>query len=202
MNKGLNMKSVKNENRSLILYLLNSKGAMSRKELAAKLSLTPAAVTKICSDLIEKGIIKEVGEAQEKARSGRKEILLSLCLDDKLAFGINAEKDNVTFSLTYLNGKALKTESIPFCDDAKVVAEKAADFLSKLGALREKIIGAGICIIGTLKEDDFGIWKEDNLAAIFESKLGLPVVIENNVKAFAQSEIIFGNADISNGDPA
>ena len=62
MKTGLNMRSVKAENQSLILLLLQRYGALSRKEIAQKSSLTPAAVTIICNELIEKGKIKETGE--------------------------------------------------------------------------------------------------------------------------------------------
>ena len=54
---GLNLQSLKSKNRSLILYELNANGKLSRKELSKKLSLTPAAVTKIFSELIDKGFI-------------------------------------------------------------------------------------------------------------------------------------------------
>ena len=117
MNKGLNMQSVKNENRSLILYLLNSYGSLSRKEIASALSLTPAAVTKIAAELIENGLVKECGESQETGRSGRREILLTLCLDDKFVFGIIADKHEITFSYSSLAGDNLLLKRIPFSDD-------------------------------------------------------------------------------------
>ncbi|MDE7372456.1 MAG: MarR family transcriptional regulator, partial [Clostridia bacterium] len=81
MSKGLNLQSVKSKNRSMVLYQLNQYGMLSRKDIAAKLSLTPAAVTKICSELIAEGYVVEVGE--QGGGVGRKEILLKLKLDDK-----------------------------------------------------------------------------------------------------------------------
>ena len=52
MGTGQNLKTLKSTNRSALLYLLNEKGEMSRKEIAKALNLTPAAVTKICQELI------------------------------------------------------------------------------------------------------------------------------------------------------
>lgn len=40
---GLNLGNVKNQNRSSILKLLNDHGPMPRKDLSARLGLTPAA---------------------------------------------------------------------------------------------------------------------------------------------------------------
>ena len=95
MAKGMNLKSVKSENRSMILYMLNTYGSLSRKEIAGKLSLTPAAVTKICNELIDEGFIKESGFIDSNGKSGRREVLLSLCLEDKLVLGVNAEKNGI-----------------------------------------------------------------------------------------------------------
>ncbi len=191
MTKGLNMKLVKSENRSLILYLLNSTKGLSRKEIASRLGLTPAAVTKICARLIEDGFIKEDGESYEQNRSGRREIQLSLCLEDKAAFGINAEKDGITLSVSRLDGKLLKSKHIPFTADISEVIGAAVDFKKRYKG-KEKLLGAGICVIGSPDEDDFGVWKDKHLKEELEAALGLPVIIENNVKAFAESELLYG----------
>ncbi|MBQ7202981.1 MAG: ROK family transcriptional regulator [Eubacterium sp.] len=192
MTKGLNLQSLKIENRSLILYALNSEGALSRKELSAKLGLTPAAVTKICAALIEKGFVKESGEADMAGKSGRKEIMLSLCLDGRLAFGINAEKDGITLSVSDFSGRLLKRERLGFISDVDEVIKKSRSFLDTFEK-RDKIVAAGVCIIGSLSENDFGIWKEQHLKERFEKAFDLPVVIENNVKAFAEGELLYGN---------
>ena len=191
--KALNLHSVKTENRSLILYTLNSEGAMSRKELAAKLGLTPAAVTKICAQLIEQGIIREIGEADSDGKSGRREILLELCNDSKLCFGINAEKDAVTLSICTLSGKLITKKRLPFTTDIDEVVKQGRAFLDENSDCRSSIVGAGVCIIGSLNENDFGIWKERNLKSKLEAAFDMPVVIKNNVKAFAESERIFGS---------
>lgn len=197
MAKGLNLKSLKNENRSLILYLLNDCGSLSRKEIAAALSLTPAAVTKICNALIEQGFIKELGAIEEQGRSGRREVLLGLCLDDKFVLGINAERNGITYSLADLKGRLVCIKRSAFSADVESVIRQADEFVEHSGADRSKIIGAGVCIIGALSENDFGIWKGTCLKEKFETALGIPVAVENNVKAFAQSELIYGKTDNS-----
>ena len=193
MTKALNLQSVKAENRSLILYTLCKEGALSRKELAAKLSLTPAAVTKICAALIEKGFIRECGEADASGKTGRREILLSLCLDDKYCLGINAEKDAVTLSVSTLSGRLVVKKRLPFISDVDKIIELSKEFLAENSQYKRKMAGAGVCIIGSLSEDDFGIWKDEALKSKLEAALGMPVVIKNNVKAFAESELLFGN---------
>ncbi|MGN1419338.1 MAG: ROK family protein [Acutalibacteraceae bacterium] len=192
---GLNLQSLKSKNRSLILYELNASGKMSRKELAKKLSLTPAAVTKICTELIDEGFIVQQGEIENAGRSGRKEILLSLRLSDKLIFGINAERSAVTYSICDLSGKLYKSEVLDFTQDIHKVIENGKTFLSSVAQqLKEKIIAMGVCVIGDADDSRFGVWKGENLKEIFEKNFCLKCVVENNVKAFALAELIYGNA--------
>lgn len=55
-------------NRSSILKLLNDCGAMSRKDIAIELGLTPATVTLICTELISAGF--SVKKAKWKRSGG------------------------------------------------------------------------------------------------------------------------------------
>lgn len=190
---GLNLQSLKSKNRSLILYELNASGSLSRKEIAKKLSLTPAAVTKICTELIDEGFITEHGEMENAGRSGRKEILLSLKLSDKLIFGINAERDAITYSICDLSGKLYQSEAYGFTDDLGQVIKSAQGFLSKVpDTLTEKLIGTGVCVIGSADSSRFSVWKSDHLKDVFEKSFALPCIMENNVKAFALAELIYG----------
>lgn len=192
---GLNLHSLKSKNRSLILYELNTNKKMSRKELSRVLSLTPAAVTKICAELIAEGFITEHGEIENDGRSGRKEIMLSLNLSDKLVFGINAERDAVTYSICDLSGKLYCSEVRDFIGEVEKVIEHGKEFLSSVPeALTKKLVGMGVCVIGTPHDANFGVWKAKNLNEVFEKSFGLRCVTENNVKAFALAQLIYANA--------
>ena len=195
MTKALNLQSLKIENRSLILYTISREGKLSRKELAAKLGLTPAAVTKICSALIDKGFIREIGEADAAGKTGRREILLTLCTDDKYCFGINAETDAVTLSLSSLEGRIVAKKRLGFISDVGDVITEGIRFIDSFSEYKSRIVGAGVCIIGSPDENDFGIWKEEHLEKRLTDAFDMPVVIENNVKAFAESELLFGKKD-------
>lgn len=195
---GINIKSIKSNNESALLYLLNSEKALSRKEIAARLELTPAAVTKISKRLIDEGCVKEIGEAEiNEAKAGRREILLTLNADKKLILGINAEVHAITLSLSDISGRLLKIKTLPFCEDINEIILAAKEFLIGFKR-RNEIIGIGVCVIGSPDQDDFGVWKDGALAEKFEAAFSLPCVIENNVKAFALSELIYGNSKNEN----
>ncbi len=190
MKTGLNMRSVKNENRSSVLYLLQKNGSMSRKEIAERLGLTPAAVTKICNDLISCGILKETGEIS-KGGKGRKEILLSLNFGEKYVLGINAETTHITYSLSKLSGEVLSVTTSPFTDNIDAVLEKAEELLYDNFIDNKRIFSAGICVVGSVSGKGYGLWNCQELCNKISSKYSVPVTAENNVRAFAQSEMLY-----------
>ena len=188
MTQGMNVKNLKERNKSLILYTLNDAGEISRKELAARTGLTPAAVTKLTAELIEDGYICEKG-AVESEKSGRRERPLSLRLEDKKILGINAERDGITFCVCDLGGRALKKLKTPLFEDIEDVLKVGKRFLADSGI---HVIAVGVCVIGSPTEG-FAVWKGEGLEKRFAETFGMTTVIENNVRAFAEAELIFGN---------
>lgn len=190
----MNMQTLKSTNRSLVLYLLNKYKGLSRKEIALKLSLTPAGVTKICQTLIDEGFIIESDVVSSQGKSGRKEILLRLDIENKFVIGINAQRDNITFSYSNLNGDLVYCKKEPFLDSFEDVVSKTKEFVAEYNIQLDTVIGIGVCVIGSVGDNDYGIWHED-IEKCLANTFNLPVAIENNVKAFAVGEMIFGNID-------
>ena len=59
---GISKLDLKRQNRMQVLKILKQKGPTSRIDIAAALELTRAAVTIIPNEMIEQGIITEIGE--------------------------------------------------------------------------------------------------------------------------------------------
>lgn len=186
MAKGINLNNLKNQNRSSLLYLLNTYGELSRKELSKKLNLTPAAITKIVQELIESNDVKE-GLSISKGL-GRKEVLVSLNLEDKLLYGLNVEMDHITLSFSTFSGKLIKRKNIPFSNDFTYVIKEAKDYYL-LNNINVQVIS--LCIIGNL--DGFGVYKDIDYQKILEETFNKKVIVSNNVKAFATAGLIFDN---------
>ena len=85
---GINMSNVKQVNRSHVLWLLLTEGAMSRTDLASRLRLTTATLTSICGDFISRGIIIEEGK-EASSSLGRKKSLLSINQTYKYVISVN-----------------------------------------------------------------------------------------------------------------
>lgn len=193
----MNNQAIKNANRSSVLYLLNNHKALSRKEIAQKLNLTPAAVTKITQSLIDDNLIIE-GESVDAGKSGRREILLKLNTEDKFVFGINAERDNITFSYSSIDNNLKAIKRISFVDSFDEVIEQGKTFLLENSIDISSVFGVGICVIGSLEDEDYSVWKDKDIKQKAEVAFSAPVVVENNVKAFALGEMLYG--DLSSTD--
>lgn len=202
---GINLDNVKLNNRSAILRLLNDCGAMSRKDIAIKLRLTPATVTLICNDLLAAGILSEVGEAEEEPRAGRKKVLIDINYQYRYAIAVRIESEQTCIALSDLMGdscgvKRLDTgiEKDPRTFLTLVVNEAEA-LLQQHGISKEKVLGVGVSVPGPVDRNTgvsqhaYRIWDEVvPVGEIIGQQLALPVIVENNIVAFAESELIYG----------
>ena len=103
---GLNLGNVKNQNRSSILKLLNDHGPMPRKDLSARLGLTPASLTTLCGELLAQNILFELGEVQqEDKRAGRRKILLGINYAYRHVLSISIETPATSVTLCDLRGE-------------------------------------------------------------------------------------------------
>ena len=192
--QGINPRQIKLYNDTAVLYLLSAEGTISRKAIASKLGLTAAAVTKITKRLMESGKIVETGDfIRNNDRAGRREVLLSLNGSDKLILGITAELNSVTYSLCDVCGKLINKKVYEFFDDTDLIVERAKQFLKSCTYKKEQLIGIGVCVIGSVEKNSYGVWENDLLINKLESEFALPVAAENNIKAYALAELIYGN---------
>lgn len=209
---GINQESVKNYNRSAILKLINDQGAMSRKDIAAALGLTAASVTVICSEMIDNQVLCELGEAREDKRAGRKKILVGINYDRWQVLSISIESAETCISVTNLGGtqgvfKRIKTDtSMTPVSFLHRVADKCKSLMWENSIAKDTLLGAGISVPGEVDRDAgvslhaYRIWNEPvPVCACLREYLDIPVILENNVHAFAEAELIFGSGkDIEN----
>ena len=191
---GLTLREIRARNISSILYLLNNNLAMSRKDIASALGLTPAAVTKLCNQLIIDGLIEERGEElSDVSRAGRKKIMLSLRLGDYYALCINAELDKITVSVAGLDGRVYEAENFRDIKNVDTLILTAQRLYKKSCRDKSRFLCTAICVIGSVEKSVTGLWDNEYVTKVLEEKIGLPVVIDNNVRAFAQAELIYGH---------
>lgn len=203
---GFNLGNVKISNRSSILKLLNDHGAMSRKDIASETGLTPAAVTLICTDLITAGILVEKGEVEEEKRAGRKKVLIDINYQYKYVLSISIEAETTCVTISDLEANCLAIRKIPM--DAsrepeqflKNIVDEGKALMWEQGISREQVLGVGVSVWGVvdrkngISQHALRVWPEAvPVCEILRKYMDFPVILENNIRAFAEAELIYGS---------
>lgn len=202
---GINMGQVKKQNRSSILRYMNSHADVSRKEIAEATGLTAAAVTQICNDFLDIGLIIECGTMSDNKGAGRRKVKLRINNDYAYIIGVNIESQDTVIVISDMAGN-VKAKSNFVTDDSKSIdsfvneiADSINDMVNELGSGKEKIIGGCIAVTGEVDREKgssvhaYGIWDEEvMLCDMLEEKTGFSYIIENNIDAFSIAEIVYG----------
>ena len=151
---GHNMVDVKKINRGLILYLIYQNKGLSRKALAAKTGLTPAAITLIIGDMLREGLLVETHTVHNGNSLGRKEVILDINLCAYVALGIYLEPCRAKILCCDLSNREIfQTELTSgekegsFSSFLDKLAEKISSLLEEYGIkTRYRLIGAGVAL--------------------------------------------------------
>ncbi len=197
-----NMLDVKRTNRRAVLRLLQKQGAMSRKQLAKQLELTPAAITKIVGEMIEEGLLAE-GAKLPGSSAGRREILVYSNYKAYCALGIFLELNHAILSAVWLDGRVIMSEKVALDKTNTAdeiidgLSQRLLDLVEQYDIEKEKVLGLGVAIRGVISTDgqisynSFGIFRERNypITRRLEEKTGFPVHLANNVRAMFLAQI-------------
>jgi predicted NBD/HSP70 family sugar kinase len=202
---GINMETVKKQNRASIFNFMNERGPISKKDIASELGLTPPAVTQICARFIEQGMLIEKGTLTEGVRAGRKKVLIDINYDYAYVFGININREKTVIALTNLKGeiKSIREIATNRRQEPELflqqVAMQCKEMQAEVSLMDTQIAGVGIGICGVIEQESVrrsmccGIWEEKvAVANLLESFLDIPVILENNITAFALAECMYG----------
>jgi len=151
---GTNMTHVKMNNRAQILNQLKD-GRKSRKDIAERINLTPAAVTILVNELMQEGSIIESNQIDVSGSVGRKKIFIELNRNYKYTIGIRIESDLVSVGIADLSSDILQTESmkvsskIPLDEISRDIVKTCMDMLWNLNISKEDVLGVGLNVENT-----------------------------------------------------
>jgi len=200
---GINLVDVKRRNRSSILNLIFQESGISRKGIATKLGLTPAAITLITTDLIAEGLIEEEYTEQSSNHKGRKEVLLKINGTKYAAVGMYISRQKCRIICTDLDNQVLFKDVVYTSDchnQSALILEKLCTILQEhmqaYDVLREhKMLGIGISINGIVNTmegisvNSYNIWEENvPVTAYVSERMQLPVILTNNICSLANGE--------------
>ena len=196
---GRNNGTVKQQNLEAVKLMLYRQAPISRAEIAVQLGLTPATITNITADLIAQGAVEELKDEAPPAvhGTGRKPILIDLRPDWHTVLGVSLGRDATRFSLCDMHGDVLAQGTFEVMSDdysvmlhqlqgiLSLIRQQYADLWSKLLAIGLTIPGIVNCHTGMVKNhgSERLSWRNQPLADEISRFTGLPVRIENNVRA-------------------
>lgn len=184
-----------------LLRVISESGPLSRTEMAIALGLSKAAMSGLARDLIDLGVLHEAGTVYGQGRPSTR-----LDLQPEWAFfaGISLIQDPAPMILCDLGGKVIARIDMPLSRDPQTIAQSIAKRLPELfnahPLAAAKIGGIGIALSGFVDERQATCiqstllnWQGVPLADIIREHTGVNAFIENDAKAIAVHEKLFGS---------
>lgn len=192
----------RSHNRALVLQELYRPGSLSRADLARAVGLTRVTISDLVADLIEEGLVVELGQRAD-SRPGKPATLLDINRSGFSIVALDLSYDSLFRGVvTDLDGVVLVRDqlSVP-----GVTGEAAVDAVAQLLArLVERapaaILGIGVGSPGIVDHEGTVLsapnlgWSDLPLQSILADRTGLPVTVANDANAAALAERTFGGA--------
>lgn len=183
-------------NYALLLDMVRKSNPVSRVQLAEEFGLSKVTVSTIINELIDEGLIIEVGEGTGCEKGGRKPILLALNASHKYAVGVDIGTTNTVAAVGNLRGEVVVKIQQPTGKNRssdkifKQVSTLTQDIIQSSEIDRESILGVGISVPGLVKAHEGVIrispdlnWENVEINHILGDLIGLPVVSDNCTRA-------------------
>lgn len=188
-NLGGNLDTVKEQNLSVALKLIQGTRGLSRIDISRITGLRQATITKILTKLIEYDLVEE--SRTEKTPRGRPPVSLEL-KDSYFTAGIKIARGYIAGCACDIRGKAREIFEDTYCDDTEL-AEKAEGIVERILSTvdRERVLGIGIAF-----PRNYGTEKNSGeIAAKALAKFGYPVYTEHDAVCGALNEYHFVNSE-------
>lgn len=204
---GSSSSTLKLHNRRAILLTLLRHAPISRVRIARLTGLSTTTVTNLIAELLDQGIVAEDGAEQpdEQRGVGRPRVALRLVPEARCAVGVHIGVGQVRIAVTDLFARPRMSLALEHAVDLPVgqvldeIAALAEQALAESAVDRRTVVGIGVGASG-LVDPQTGVnvlapnlgWREVPIREQVAARLGLPVTVENNVRAMALAEAMFG----------
>lgn len=186
------------QTRADVLRSLGVHGPMSRNVLARTLGVSPATITGLTRELLELGLLRNVGK--RPSSGGRPAELLELVADSGHLLGAKVASDRVVGVITDLSGEIVDSFEFEFnARSVDPISELELSLRDRFGLEPSRLLGVGLGVPGMVNSAEGGRvtaptlgWSDLPLGSELQSRLGLPVMVENDVHTLAVAEQLFG----------
>ncbi len=201
--KMVGINDIRDINQTLLLHLIRDMQPISRVDIVRATGLRPGTVSSIVNRLIKKGVIYEGAEGPSSG--GRKPTYLYINAENAYVLAVDIGVRETSYAISDFNGRILKQK-------AMLTEGEPAQFIDRLcGEIkktvkthysRAKFAAVGVSVPGLIKRDSGEIaaspnlgWENLPVKQLIETKLKLPVYVENDANAAAFSELWYGPLD-------
>jgi len=198
------VRDLRRENRAVVLWSLYFSRPGSRQNISAATGLSPASVTSVVRDLLDEGIVTEVGS--EESDGGRPRVLLDINPDYGYVIGVDVGETRIRVELFDLAMTERAKAEYPLNPAKHDVDEVVRDIASGLTAVLadggidpRAVLGVGIGVPGIVEQgpevlvygQTYG-WDAVPLERLLREHTALPLRFENCAKTMGQAELWAG----------
>lgn len=189
-------------NSSHVLNAIKTHGPIGRADIARRTGLSPATVTSISANLISKNLVLE--KSAGDSSGGRPPILLVINPKGGYVVGIKLTETNAVCALTDLEATVIAKSSMVLSghNPDQVVndlTKMVTSFIHEQKISKKQLLGVGVGVAGIVDAEE-GIlrqspiygWENVPLRQMLQSKLNVPIYIENDVNTLTLTERWFG----------
>lgn len=204
---GSSSATIKSHNLRAILYALLRQEPISRVRLAQLTGLSTTTITNLIAELLAQGLVAEEGleETEEPRSVGRPRTALRLVADARAVLGVHIGVGRIYLALTDLRGRPQDCvtweHAVEQSPEAVLeeVARRATELVVRNGREARAVLGVGVGASG-LVDPETGInlfapnlgWHDVAIRHQLAARLPWPVCVDNNVRAMALGEALFG----------
>jgi len=201
----MNKRGTRSANKSKIAkYILEQKGT-TKAELANELGLSMPTVLSSTKELMDDGIIGEIGEYE--STGGRKAKALAVKPDIKYAAGIDITRNHITHIIINVHGEIIdKLRTRKAFENTTLYYEELADsfeqFFKNSHVPNEKLLGVGISLPGIIDQKNELLIRSHALDVsninlqVIGNRLRFKTAYNNDANCAALAESIKGNQNV------
>ncbi len=197
---------VKRHNMRAILRAIETSGPTSRADLSRATGLSQPTVSCAVDSLLRLGLIREIGAGS--STGGRPPVLLELNQSASHAIGVDLGGTKLRVGIADMAGNVLHRTERPsprhldvgadgvmgslFSAIRQAVAEHGIDW-DEIGGIGIGAPGVTCVETGVVSVAPAVGWNETPVRSLFEREFGIPVCVDNDVKAATLAELEFGS---------
>lgn len=203
--KSQNVDTMRNFNRASVMKLVLEFPGIDRSRLAVETGLTNATMTRIVQELLGSGLVTETTDQKITHGRGRRRTGLQINAKGGYVLGLSILAFNTSVVLADLSGAMIGSVSVEPSDlsDARRTLDEICAAAEKIiddhGVQRDQVLAAGVAIAGFLDVEGktwlhspYLRWPPFDVRKSLESRLNLPITVENVNRCVAVAETRIG----------